>query len=64
LLLEHLSEQLCASGSLQGEHLGRRGSAWANAYAEPAGLDFLAGNVGIPERENVPGIGRAHVRKT
>jgi hypothetical protein len=64
LVLEHLAQQLGAAGGFQGQHLGGGGRARTHADAEAAGLDLLAGNVRIPEREDVARIGRAHVRKT
>lgn len=64
LFLEHLAQQLGSAGGFEGQHLGGGGGSWADPDAEAAGLDLLAGNVRIPERENVPGIGRAHVRET
>src|SRR5258707_44183 len=42
LLLEHLAQQLGASGGLQGGHLGRGRRAWADADAEAPRLDLLA----------------------
>ncbi len=64
LLLEHLAQQLGAAGGFHGQDLRRGRGARAHADAEPAGLDLLARNVRIPEREDVPWVGRAHIRKT
>src|SRR5712692_5103342 len=63
LLFQHLAQQLGAPGRLQRGDLGRRRRARLDADPQAAGLDLLARDVGIPEREDVPGIGRAHLRR-
>src|SRR6266571_702647 len=64
LLLEDLTQELGPAGRLHRRDLGCRRRARADANSKPAGLDLLARYVRVPEREHIPWIGRAQVRRT
>ena len=60
LLFEHLAQKLGAAGRLHGFDLVRRRRARAYSDTQPARLNLLAWDLGIPEREDVTRVGRAH----
>jgi hypothetical protein len=59
-LLEHLPKPLGAPEGLERLDLLGGRAARADADAEAAGLDLLARNLGIPERQDVAWIRRVH----